>query len=56
LSAGTDTITALYSGDTTYAASPSNSVVETINPVSDSTMSADAVDAAISQDTNWLQP
>jgi hypothetical protein len=55
LGAGDYTITAVYSGDSTYAASTSPAVLETINPAVKSDLSPTAVDNALGQDTNWLQ-
>jgi cyclophilin family peptidyl-prolyl cis-trans isomerase len=56
LSVGTNVpITALYSGDTTYAASAQN-VLVTINAATGSPFSPASVDAALTQETNWLQP
>ena len=54
LSVGTNVpITALYSGDTTYAASDQN-VLVTIDAATESTFSPASVDAALTQETDWL--
>jgi hypothetical protein len=47
-------ITAVYSGDSTYAGAEQN-VTEVIDAASNSPFSPAAVDAALSQETNWLQ-
>jgi hypothetical protein len=54
LAVGSNLITALYSGDTTYAGTATN-FSETIDAATDSVFSSAAVDAALSQETNWLQ-